>query len=419
MLASELSTQMTSLVSPKSKRLPPSAAAYELQELIGHGTCATVYRAWCPSTREEVAVKVINLEWFNQPLEQIRREIHVMNASSHPNVVPLSAAFVREADLWMVMPLLIGGSVRSLLDSSFVKGMPEDFAVYILWSVLKALRYFHKGGQIHRDVKAANLLLDSKGVVLLSDYGMMAWMDDNQDPECNERVNFFGTPCWMAPEVMEQATGYDCKADIWSLGITAIELAQGVAPYFHEPPLKIFLLTLEGPPPTISHSKGIFSSLYKDFIASCLQKDPNMRPSAAQLLRHRLFAGGARKPPGIVEAVEQLSRANSFQKGPSQVHFRGHKIAGPKGSGDEDISNGLQWDFSDGPELQMPVPSGEDKARSMVKPSDNSIQTSSRKRTSSDFGTNQARRGGLLFSRPPGVHRSPVIRRARSDGTRI
>lgn len=393
--------------SPKVKRLPTAATEYQLLERIGLGTCAHVYRAWCPSISDEVAVKVIDLEWFNRPLEEIRREIHVMSASSHPNVVPLSAAFIQDENLWMVMPLLIGGSVRSLLDSLYENGMPEAFAVYILWSTLKALKYFHDGRQIHRDVKAANLLFDSEGSVLLSDYGMMSWMDEKEDPESKERVSFFGTPCWMAPEVMKQNTGYDCKADIWSLGITAIEIAEGLAPNVHEPPLKVFVLTLNGKPPTLPDRKAPFSPQYKDFVAKCLQRDPSVRPCAAQMLDHPLFKGGVEKPSGLVEAFKKASPEPQSQNLPSKVRWQTF-IAGASRK-ENQTSKGLQWDFCDEGEAKTPASTSEDEA------SNQKNQTPVKPKAALDYGTLPAERVGRLFGRPPVVQRSRLARRVKSD----
>ncbi len=163
-------------IAARPRRLPASASGYTLRQQIGQGTSAAVFRALCKPLNDEVAIKVIDLEWFQSSLEDIFREIQVMSLSSHPNVVPFSTAFVNGADLWIVMPLLTGGSVLDLIHDVYPSGLPEAHAVYVLWSLLKAIDYFHRNNQIHRDVKAANILLDSKGNVMLSDYGMMGWM---------------------------------------------------------------------------------------------------------------------------------------------------------------------------------------------------------------------------------------------------
>lgn len=310
--------------------------------------------------KDEVAIKVVELEWLQAPLEDIGREIQVMSLSSHPNVVPFSTAFVEGTDLWIVMPLLTGGSVLSLMNCAYREGLPEEYARYILWCILKALEYFHGNGQMHRDVKAANLLLDSTGNTMLADYGMMGWMVEG-GWDRKQRQTFVGTPCWMAPEVMEQTDGYDYKADVWSLGITAIELAQGRAPYINYPPMKVLFLTLQNPPPTISSpADQRFSATYKDFIASCLQKDPKVRPSAKQLLKHPLFAKGVTKPPTLADIVAKLPPIGSRGGSQKQLFRQLQKVAAPQRSGIFDKSSkGFGWDYSDIPDKPEPHQSAE------------------------------------------------------------
>ncbi|KAI0567476.1 Serine/threonine protein kinase [Gracilaria domingensis] len=330
------------------RRLPAAANGYELREQIGQGTCAHVYRAWCGEINEEVAIKVVELEWLQASLEDIIREIQVMSLSSHPNVVPFSTAFVQNTDLWIVMPLLTGGSLHALMSLMYTDGVSEPLAVYVLHCVLQALEYFHSNGQMHRDVKAANLLLDSQGNVMLSDYGVMGWMVEG-GWDRKQRQTFVGTPCWMAPEVMEQASGYDYKADIWSLGITAIELAQGRAPYHSYPPMKVLFFTLQNPPPTLTGpAASRFSQEYHDFVADCLQKDPKIRPSAKQLLKHKLFANGVQKPPDLPETIAKLPPIGSRGGSQRQLIRQLAKATQPHRSGIYELTaKGMGWDFDD------------------------------------------------------------------------
>ncbi|KAA8497323.1 Serine/threonine-protein kinase OSR1 [Porphyridium purpureum] len=334
--------------SPNQRKMYPSDALhYELREQIGQGSTATVYRAWCDATKEEVAIKVYDLEVFQASLEEIGKEIQVMSLSSHPNVLPYSVSFVHGHDLWVVMPLLTGGSVLSLVKNMFHKGLDENLAQYILHEALRGLEYFHSQGQMHRDIKAGNILLDSKGNVMLSDYGVMGWMVEG-GLERKVRQTFVGTPCWMAPEVMEQVHGYDYKADIWSFGITAIEIAQGSAPYMNYPPMKVLLLTLQNPPPSLEpHAAQKYSKGFREMLEFCLQKDPKKRPTAAQMLRHKYFKN-VRKPANLPELIKQMPPLGSRAGTQRGLYQQLQKVAQGQKSGIWDLQmKGQGWDFDD------------------------------------------------------------------------
>ncbi|KAG5036356.1 hypothetical protein JHK86_017196 [Glycine max] len=207
----------------------------------------------------------------------------------HPNVLKSLCSFVSEHNLWVVMPFMSGGSCLHILKSSHPDGFVEVVISTILKEVLKALEYLHHHGHIHRDVKAGNILIDSRGTVKLGDFGVSACLFDSGDRQ-RTRNTFVGTPCWMAPEVMEQLHGYNFKADIWSFGITALELAHGHAPFSKFPPMKVLLMTLQNAPPGLDYERDRkFSKSFKQMIASCLVKDPSKRPSASKLLKHSFF----------------------------------------------------------------------------------------------------------------------------------
>lgn len=275
------------------REYPVSADEYELLEEAGRGVSATVWKARVKATGEDVAVKLLDLENLNCSLEEIIREAQTMRQQHHGNVLPLHCSFVHQQNLWMVMPYVAGGSVLNLMKFAYSEGLEEPVIATILKEVLKGLDYMHRHGGIHRDVKAGNILIDKDGTVLLADFGVAATMErggtwGNQQMSRN---TFVGTPCWMAPEVMEQTEGYNSLADIWSFGITILELAHGHAPFAKLPPMKVLLMTIQNPPPTLESDSGKkhFSKSMRDIVGKCLIKDASKRPSAAQLLEHKFF----------------------------------------------------------------------------------------------------------------------------------
>ena len=280
---------------------PTSASDYAVKEEIGRGVSAKVYRAECIPLGETVAVKMLDLEDDPGHLEEIRREVASMSMVSHPNLVTAHCSFVEGQFLWVVMPFLSGGSALNIMKWSHPKGLDEVSIATILKEVLKALDYFHRNGNIHRDVKAGNVLVDRDGSVKLADFGVSA---ASWGSGAKPHSTFVGTPCWMAPEVMEQVDGYDYHADIWSLGITVLELCHGHAPFAKYPPMKVLLMTLQNPPPQLEAEQAEtghhFTRGLRDFVSVCLQKDPKRRPSAAKLLEHR-FLKEAKKPDFLVK----------------------------------------------------------------------------------------------------------------------
>ncbi|XP_042382105.1 serine/threonine-protein kinase 26-like isoform X1 [Zingiber officinale] len=271
---------------------------YRLLEEVGYGASATVYRGIYLPTNEVVAVKRLDLDRCNSNLDDIRREAQTMSLIDHPNVIRAYCSFVVESFLWVVMPFMAEGSCLHLMKIAYPDGFEEPVICSILKETLKALEYLHQHGHIHRDVKAGNILLDKSGVVKLGDFGVSACMFDKGDRQ-RSRNTFVGTPCWMAPEVLQPGSGYDFKADIWSFGITALELAHGHAPFSKYPPMKVLLMTLQNAPPGLDYDRDKkFSKSFKEMIAMCLVKDQTKRPTVEKLLKHSFFKHA--NPPEIL-----------------------------------------------------------------------------------------------------------------------
>ncbi|KAJ6414981.1 PROTEIN KINASE SUPERFAMILY PROTEIN [Salix viminalis] len=220
-----------------------------------------------------------------------------MSLIDHPNVIRAYCSFAVDANLWVVMPFMAEGSCLHLMKIAYSDGFEEPAIGSILKETLKALEYLHRQGHIHRDVKAGNILLDTSGVVKLADFGVSACMFDTGDRQ-RSRNTFVGTPCWMAPEVLQPGSGYNSKADIWSFGITALELAHGHAPFSKYPPMKVLLMTIQNAPPGLDYDRDKkFSKSFKEMVAMCLVKDQTKRPTAEKLLKHSFFKHV--KPPEL------------------------------------------------------------------------------------------------------------------------
>ncbi|PKA55570.1 Mitogen-activated protein kinase kinase kinase ANP1 [Apostasia shenzhenica] len=271
------------------KSYPANPNDYHLYEEVGEGVSATVHRALCIPLNEIVAIKVLDLEKCNNDLDGIRREVQTMSLIDHPNVLKAYCSFPAGHKLWVVMPYMAGGSCLHIMKFTHPDGFEEPVIATVLREVLKALVYLHGQGHIHRDVKAGNILVDTNGAIKLADFGVAACMFDTGDRQ-RSRNTFVGTPCWMAPEVMQQLHGYDFKADIWSFGITALELAHGHAPFSKYPPMKVLLMTLQNAPPGLDYERDKkFTKSFKEMVATCLVKDPKKRPASEKLLKHHFF----------------------------------------------------------------------------------------------------------------------------------
>ena len=246
---------------------------FELGRRIGRGNSGDVHRAIDRMTGEMVAVKLVDLEDAEDEVEDIQREIATLVQINSRYVTKYLGSWMHEGStrLAIAMEYMAGGSVADLLESS---PLPEEAIAVVCRDLLMALDYLHGEGKIHRDIKAANVLLSASAEVRLADFGVAGQMTHTLGG--NKRKTFTGTPFWMAPEVIQSADeGYDAKADIWSLGITAMEMATGAPPYSELHPMRVLFFIPKNPPPRL---EGDFSPEFKEFVARCLQKDGGRRP---------------------------------------------------------------------------------------------------------------------------------------------
>eukprot|EP00128_Syssomonas_multiformis_P008978 Colp12_sorted_trinity150504_noHs@29465 len=267
---------------------------FDLLEKLGEGSYGSVYKAMHKQTGEIVAIKMVPVE---SELQDLIKEISMMQQCDSPHVVWYYGSYFKDSDLWIVMEYCGVGSVADMMRYR-KKTLKEDQIAYILQGTLRGLAYMHSKKKIHRDIKAGNILLNTKGEPKLADFGVSGQLTDT----INKRNTVIGTPFWMAPEVIQEI-GHDVKADIWSLGITIIEMAEGKPPYAEVHPMRAMFMIPSKPPPTL-HNPEKWSPALNNFIARCLVKNPAERASAEELLKDP-FIVGAKGGSVLTDAIEE------------------------------------------------------------------------------------------------------------------
>ncbi|KAI3516608.1 hypothetical protein L1887_15530 [Cichorium endivia] len=329
---------------------------YELLHELGKGSYGSVYKARDLKTSEMVAIKVISLSEGEEGYEEIRGEIEMLQQCSHPNVVRYLGSYQGEEYLWIVMEYCGGGSVADLMNVTD-EALEEYQIAYICKEALKGLSYLHSIFKVHRDIKGGNILLTEQGEVKLGDFGVAAQLTRTM----SKRNTFIGTPHWMAPEVIQESR-YDGKVDVWALGVSAIEMAEGLPPRSNVHPMRVlFMISIE--PAPMLEDKEKWSLVFHDFIAKCLTKDPRIRPTASELLKHKFIEKCKIGASAMVTKLEKakINRAAMALEAENVASetIPGYGTLGPK----------VNEDFGDTvPSKPHQVPNGSPIVGSSVKP---------------------------------------------------
>lgn len=271
----------------------PTKVFGKLQRL-DEGSSAVVYKGIHNKTGMKVAIKIIQIK-ADTKLETLENEIAMMHSCQHDNIVKYVGAYSHNQDLWIVMEMMSGGKLTDLLLNT---QFSEPEIAGVCKEILKSLKYLHDNQRIHRDIKSDNVLLGETGEVKLADFGFCAELSQTAD----KRRSVVGTPYWMAPEVI-RGVDYDTKVDIWSLGIMALEMADGEPPLLDLPPLRALFIIATQPPPTLREPEK-WSNTFKDFLACALAKNPQKRASADDLLAHP-FIQKASDTKFLVELIKR------------------------------------------------------------------------------------------------------------------
>lgn len=328
---------MASLEDIDLSSLREPAAYFDLVEVVGNGTYGQVYKGRHRRTGQLAAIKIMSVTEDEE--EEIKLEINLLRKySNHVNIARYYGAFIKKGQpdaqddqLWLVMEFCGAGSVTDLVKATKARSLKEDWIAYICREVLNGVNHLHNKKVIHRDIKGQNILLTENAEVKLVDFGVSAQLDRT----VGRRNTFIGTPYWMAPEVIvcdEQPDAtYDNRCDMWSIGITAIEMAESQPPLCDMHPMRALFLIPRSEPPKLKSRKS-WSKKFREFVNVCLIKEYLQRPTAEQLLQHDFIRGSRAQDRKIrIEIKDFIDRARR-RKGFSET--------------DEDYGDGDEYDLA-------------------------------------------------------------------------
>lgn len=344
---------------------PSSASDYQLLVSIGTGKFSEVWSGLCRINSSKVAIKVMDLERMSSTFEDILQEVQIMRLCDDANILSCFCSFVHDDQLWMISQLMDKGSCQRILTVArqlgVAEGFNEDCIGYILCEAMKGVNYLHEKGHVHKDIKPGNILIDSTANVKLSDFGVSGWIVGSGQ-QTNSKEMSTNSLLHMAPEILEQSAHFDNRADIWSIGITALELAKGCLPFPESTDVHTLKSLIEEEPPSLKsyssdkqHLNSVpFSKFYEDFYKKCLQKNPKLRPSAAELMKHKLLRGRSRDPLiNFIMAIPSFSPNDSNFMVSSQAHPE-NDISVRESEDSSSFAPGTSWVF-DGDLIPQPV----------------------------------------------------------------